>query len=403
MNGASGLGLVADIFEECILGLDFLKEHGCSMDLKNQTLNLGEESIILCSRRALLKNKGGFLICSKSTVVSPQCETIVWTTDGNCCSEGIAVAEGDEACDNIPGVIVGKTLVNFSNERVPIRIANLTDKAINIKKGCRMATWSHAVSLRSLRRETTNVKQDGLPMSLLELADRSKQHLSQPQQESLLNLINVYRDVFACSPSEIGRTSAAHHHIDTGDAIPIKQAPRRIPLAKRNEVTEMVQDMRKQDIIEPSSSSWVSPVVLVKKKHGSTRVCADYRRVNNATIKDSYPLPRIDDTFDAMAGASWFSTLDLRSGYWQVEMKPSDREKTAFTTGDGLWQFKVMPFGLCNAPATFERLMDKVLQGLPLNVCLVYLDDILVHGKTFEAALHHLSDVFERLRKANQK
>ena len=145
--------------------------------------------------------------------------------------------------------------------------------------------------------------------------------------------------------------------------------------------------MREQGVIEPSASPWSSPIVLVNKKDGTTRFCVDYRRLNNVTHKDSYPLPRIDDTIEAMAGVSWFSTLDLKSGYWQVPLDNSSKEKTAFSTGNGLWQFNVMPFGLCNAPATFERLMEQVLFGLPMSVALVYLDDILVPGRSFEAQL----------------
>ncbi|GBM83654.1 Retrovirus-related Pol polyprotein from transposon 297 [Araneus ventricosus] len=114
------------------------------------------------------------------------------------------------------------------------------------------------------------------------------------------------------------------------------------------------------------------------------------------TIKDSYPLLRIDDTLDALNGSQWFSTLDLKSGYWQIEIEPEDKEKTAFTTGQGLWQFKVMPFGLCNAPATFERLMETVLRGLTSKACLVYHDDNVIVGRTFEEHLNNIRKVFHR-------
>ena len=161
--------------------------------------------------------------------------------------------------------------------------------------------------------------------------------------------------------------------------------------------------MEQSDIIEPSTSSWASPIVLVWKKDGFTRFCVDYRRLNGITKKDSYPLPRIDDTLDTLSGHQWFSTLDLKSGYWQVEIHPDDREKTAFTTGQGLWQFKVMPFGLCNAPATFERLMETVLRGVSYEACLLYLDDIMVVGHTFEDHLSNIRKVLEKLSMANLK
>ena len=142
----------------------------------------------------------------------------------------------------------------------------------------------------------------------------------------------------------------------------------------------LIQEMLDQGAIQHSESPWSSPVVLAKKKDGSTRFCIDYRKVNEVTRKDAYPLPRVDDTLDTLVGSKYFSTLDLASGYWQVEVAENDQPKTAFTTPEGLFQFRVMPFGLCNAPATFQRLMDRVLSGLKWSTCLVYFDDIMVVG-----------------------
>ena len=158
--------------------------------------------------------------------------------------------------------------------------------------------------------------------------------------------------------------------------------------------------MLEKKIIEPSASPWASPVVLVKKKDGTTRFCIDFRKLNDLTQKDAYPLPRIDAMLDTLHGPKWFTTLDLMSGYWQVEMQEADRPKTAFGTTEGLFQFRVMPFGLSNAPATFQRLMDLVLAGLQWSECLVYLDDIIVLGRSFEEHLKNLQSVLQRLRQA---
>ena len=153
--------------------------------------------------------------------------------------------------------------------------------------------------------------------------------------------------------------------------------------------------MKKLGVIWESESPWSSPIVLVKKKDGSTRFCVDYRRLNEVTVKDAYPLPRIDDCFDTLHGHQYFSTLDLASGYWQVEMEPEDQAKTAFATRSGLYEFQVMPFGLATAPATFERLMEIALRGLQWKRCLVYLDDIITLGRDFEDALDGLRQVLE--------
>ena len=161
--------------------------------------------------------------------------------------------------------------------------------------------------------------------------------------------------------------------------------------------------MLDQGAIQHSESPWSSPVVLAKKKDGSTRFCIDYRKVNEVTRKDAYPLPRVDDTLDTLVGSKYFSTLDLASGYWQVEVAENDQPKTAFITPEGLFQFRVMPFGLCNAPATFQWLMDRVLSGLKWSTCLVYFDDIMVVGTSFADHLSNIGGVLARLRGAGLK
>ncbi len=172
--------------------------------------------------------------------------------------------------------------------------------------------------------------------------------------EELAAAIYEYRDVFSSCPEDMGQTDLFTHTIDTGEHRPIPHpTPRRLPITKQDVEKAEVQKMLDRGVIEPCQSSWASPVVLVTKKDGFTRFCVDYRKVNEVTRKDAYVLPWIDDTLDALRGSQYLSTLDLYSGYWQVKMDSKDIDKTAFVRRQGLFRFTVMPFGLCNAPATF--------------------------------------------------
>jgi hypothetical protein len=178
--------------------------------------------------------------------------------------------------------------------------------------------------------------------------------------------------------------------------------PYRVTPEKKNIIDEHIQGMLKQGVIEPSYSPHAAPV-LVKKKTGEWRFCIDFRRLNEATIKDAYPLPRIDDTLEVLKQSEFFTVLDLMSGYWQVPVALEDRYKTAFTVHNGLYQFKVMPFGLSNAPATFQRLMNEVLKQLNWKQCVVYLDDIIVFGKSYDEHLDNLNAVLKAVETANLK
>ena len=158
--------------------------------------------------------------------------------------------------------------------------------------------------------------------------------------------------------------------------------------------------MLRAGVIEPATSMWASPVVLVPKPDGSMRFCIDYRRLNTVKVRDSNPLPRMDECIDSLGDARIFSTLDCNSGYWQIPVSPADKEKTTFTSHEGLFQFLRMPFGLKNAPATFQRFVDITLAGLTWKVCLVYLDDIIVYSRSREDHLAHLDEVLHRLYRA---
>ncbi|UYV73632.1 K02A2.6-like, partial [Cordylochernes scorpioides] len=156
-------------------------------------------------------------------------------------------------------------------------------------------------------------------------------------------------------------------------------------------------------IIRPSSSPWSFPVILVKKRDGKYRFCVDYRKLNDVTVKDVYPIPRIDEVLDTLQRSKYFSAIDLKSGYWQVEVEEKDKEKTAFTTAHGLYEFNVMPFGLCNAPATFERNMENMLGNLRWQICLCYLDDVIIYSSDFSTHLKRIEAVLKCFREANLK
>jgi len=158
-----------------------------------------------------------------------------------------------------------------------------------------------------------------------------------------------------------------------------------------------VQHMLEHDVIEPAASPWCSNVVIVCKQDGTMRLCIDYRKLNCLTVKDKFPLPKIDTCLDTLNGCEFFSTCDLCWGYWQTEIDERDRDKTAFVTRKGQWRFKVLSFGLANAPSQFARIMELVMSGLTYDVCLVYLDDILIFSKTFDEHIERLATVFDRL------
>ena len=303
-------------------------------------------------------------------------------------------------------VVVARAIVTPNSQQVVLRLLNPTRKSVKIYKGAKVAYLELLPDVALVSTVTPNSNShdvsEHLQQQLQQLADET-QNLTAEQKNELYHVLLKYADIFAFDDKHLGRTAVMKHSINTGDALPVRQPPRRLPIHCQQEVSRLIDDMLQKDVIEPSSSPWSSPIVLVTKKDGSMRFCIDYRKVNNLTKKDAYPLPRIDDTLETLAGSTWFTTLDLLSGYWQVELDHTDKEKTAFATKHGLFQFKVLPFGLCNGPATFQRLMDLVLSGLQWSACLVYLDDVIILGRNFQNHLNNLMQVFNRIREAGLK
>lgn len=250
---------------------------------------------------------------------------------------------------------------------------------------------------------STSDERGSVPTHLTSLFEASKTNLSESEAEALSSLLVQHAEAFSKYKGDIGRCSLVEHRIHTANNPPIMQAPRRLPILKREAATTEVKRMLDQDLITPSKSPWSSPITLVKKKDGSLRFCIDYSKLNEVTRKDSFPLPRIDDSLDALGGNKYLSVMDLSSGYWQVGVHPDDQGKTAFVTTDGLYNFKVMPYGLCNAGATFERLMELVLAGLHWTTCLLYVDDIICFSKTADEHISRLKEILYRIKEAGLK
>ncbi|XP_059149091.1 uncharacterized protein LOC131936195 [Physella acuta] len=209
------------------------------------------------------------------------------------------------------------------------------------------------------------------------------ENLDPPQRAALEKLLQEFTDVFAWTDDQLGFTDTIKHSIPLTSDIPVALPYRRLPPTEFAAVKEHIEKLTTRGIIQPSTSPYAAPMVIVKKKNGEIRLCCDYRRLNVITRKDAFPLPRIDETLDALAGSTFFSTLDLASGYHQVAMAEEDQEKTAFVTPFGLYQWTRMPFGLCGAVQTFSRLMQGVMSEHIMRIRLAYLDDILIYAPDF--------------------
>ena len=306
----------------------------------------------------------------------------------------------DRALTEEFGVMVRHTLVDASTSSANILMIN--PNAEEVVLPCRTCIGQlvpiSAVSVAQSELQLPTNTAVVLPEYLEDIVQGSHPSSGDTGRQSLRDLLHRYEHVFP-APGELvtGRTKSVQHEIVTKDARPLRCGTRLLAPAGLRKEQEFIKDMLTGGQIEPSDSPWASPVVLVTKKDSSTRFCVDYRRLNSLTIKDAYPLPRIDDSLRLLGNQQWFSTMDLASGYWQVAMSPEAKRKAAFVTNEGLFQFRVMPFGLCNAPATFERLMDRVLCGMRWSRCLVYLDDVISFGRSVPEALVRLEEVLARL------
>ena len=307
--------------------------------------------------------------------------------------------------------------LTVGNHNISIVVQNMSDGAILLKKDMPVAQMVSAmlVPLANLTSEEEIVAGMEVPQEQMSIEEHQhklleKLNLDGLSQWSPRNVATVrelllsYYDVFTLGPSELGCTSAIKHEIHITDDEPLKECFRHIPLPLLEEVHALLRDMLEVGAIWPSQSPWCNTVVLVWKKDGALHFCIDFRKLNARTKKDSYPLPQIQEVLESMSGATHFSTMDFKSGFWQVKMAPKSQQYTTFTIGNlGFYEFIRMSFGLCNAPATFQHLMQNALGELNLTYCVIYLDNVIIFGYAEDKHLECLWVVLNHIREFNLK
>lgn len=383
-----------------ILGDDFLKTHRAKINYENSLLSLNSIPVpISLGRNTPQCSQTMIRICARFEMVVP----INLINPSN-------LQEG----------VVSKQSLNLNNS---LLIPNAIIKVDNNNRG--LITILNT-SVQSFEIPIPEMFIEPIPnhsyiYSLAENQDNNKEssrlrvlhqnlrlnHLNTEERDSIKES-SEFNDIFHLPSDLLTRTTAASHTIPTTDDIPTQAKTYRYPQIHKSEVEKQIEKMLEHGVIKPSTSPWSSPLWVVPKKLDASRkrkwrLVIDYRKLNQKTIGDSYPLPNIEDTLDQLGHAQYFTTLDLTNGFHQIPMDPKDSPKTAFSTPNGHYEFTRMPFGLKNAPSCFQRMMNNVLTGLNNTQCFVYLDDIVLYGSTLDDHSRKLKNIFSRLREHNLK
>lgn len=298
------------------------------------------------------------------------------------------------------GIFLECAVMNINckaENKIPVTLRNTTAHDVTLPTNYVIGKISAVQSVLPLTAplSVSTDSQSGIGTLAFNLDDSP---LSAEWKQRITDKLNSVSDVFSADDLSLGHTAAVKHHIRLQDHTPFKERSRPIHPSDREAVKQHLRELLDAGIIRESESPYASPVVLVRKKNGKIRLCIDYRKLNARTIKDAYALPNIEEAFSALSGAKWFSVMDLKSGYYQVEMAEEDKHKTAFTCPLGFYEFNRMPQGVTNAPSTFQRLMEKCVGDLHLSEVLVFLDDLIVFSETLEEHELRLLRVLQRLK-----
>ena len=387
--------LVSDQVTEVMLSYGWLHHYEVIWEFKTKLVEINGRNYMTMDREEVGWVRK--LTVERDTTIPPRSEALV---NGMMVYRTFKPLPGTLLTESVevkPKVRVVRELLPDRNRNIPVRVVNMGDDEVLLPKGMGL---SEVQPVETFESQLDGCKEFDHLKAVLGTVD---DELYCAQRVALETLLKNYASTFSKDDMDLGRATGVKHSIDTNSHRPVKQALRRQPEKNLSEIDNQVETMLKQSIIEPAQSAWSSNVVMARKKDGSLRFCVDYRKLNELTVKDTYPLPLIQSCLDAVGKAKWFSTFDLRSGYHQVVMEQKDADKTTFVTRRGTYRFRVMPFGLCNAPATFQRLMDVAMSGLNLEICLVYLDDIILFSDTVEQHMERLEQLFQRLDQTNLK
>ena len=409
--------------KDMIIGRDFLKVHRVVIDHGQDIITIQKPSNEQkpvhspSKRQELTKSLDRDIAVANAVTVKPHTEQFVRCVLRENCGEETFLFNPSLGDDSVMGAYSVNTC-NQSGEFF-VSVLNATDKAIVLDKnesiGAACLNYSILTNSKSVECKTVNCKpvsstsSDSVKDLEKELFSKINfgKHLTSEQKVQLERLLGKKSEVFQLSVDDVGLTDLIEHEIDTGDHKPIRQRQYRIPATVSAEVDKQISEMLRNGIIEESQSPWCSPMMIVKQRTREGKIkfrfVIDMRKLNDVTVKDAFPLPRIDQSLDALGDACYLSVVDAARGYFQVKLKEKDREKTAFVANNKLYQFRVMSLGLANAPSTYSRLMDLVLHGLTYRYCLVYLDDTIIYSRTFEEHLEHLEEIFDRFIKAKLK
>ena len=410
--------LVADNLQESVLGADFIENHHSeSWGIADNKLRLDGLEIPLVdinSIRHVKEDIHSQPVIAKCTVNLPARHQVIipMQTKDKSCQSGLF-----EPTKTPGGVLISKTAVNGGKDgSFWVRAVNLTSETVTIYKNQKTGIISDIVDVSEPFH--LNTGNDGPKVShakekstqsgktLGEIGvDLTNNELNPAQHAELEELILSYNDIFSRGKRDLGKCElGVKHHIHLKpEAVPVKQPLRRIPFGYQEEVRNDLKAMLSDGIIEKSSSEWASPLVLVRKPSRDLRICVDYRKLNEVTAVTSYPLPNITDTLDRLSGASFFTSIDMVSGYHQVEIAEEDGDKTAFISPYGLYQYCRMPYGLAGAPGTFQSVIEDMVQVLDTDDIMAYLDDVICFHSTFKEHLQGIRRLFQMIRESGFK